>query len=219
MDSTRMVQSTGGTGAAVRAALKPTGDLRRVSAAAPVRSERIAETATLKPAGYGLPCAKCKTYYLANLNACPVCKSSERVSPVALVSGGPVVELQADGAVLDEERERFLREFKAKLYAAHMQINPTAQLRCTFSDERSGTHEGATVCKGCYDQVQTRLDHCEAALHMDVKEAAQVIYDAVWADTSDSDRTYLNAAQALLGALRNRAGLKTILGSHQPLSH
>ena len=88
MDSTRMVQSTGGTGAAVRAALKPTGDLRRVSAAAPVRSEKIAETATLKPAGYGLPCAKCKTYYLANLNACPVCKSSERVSPLALVSGG-----------------------------------------------------------------------------------------------------------------------------------
>ena len=130
-----------------------------------------------------------------------------------------MVELQADGAVLDEERERFLREFKAKLYAAHMQINPTAQLRCTFSDERSGAHEGATVCKGCYDQVQTRLDHCEAALHMDVKEAAQVIYDAVWADTSDSDRTYLNAAQALLGALRNRAGLKTSLGSHQPLSH
>jgi hypothetical protein len=139
---------------------------------------------------------------------------------VALVSGSrPAAESQPDGTVLDEERERFLREFKAKLYAAHMQINPTAQLRCTFSDERSGAHEGATVCKGCYDQLQTRLDQCEAALHMDVNEAAQVIYDAVWADPSDSNKTYLNAAQALLSAVRNRAGLKTILGSHQWLSH
>lgn len=220
MDSTRMVQSTGGTGAAVRAALKPNGDLRRTPGAAPVRTENVGETATPKPAGYGLPCAKCKTYYLANLNACPVCKSTERVSPVALVSGGrPAVESQPDGTVLDEERERFLREFKAKLYAAHMQINPTAQLRCTFSDERSGAHEGATVCKSCHDQLQTRLDQCEAALHMDLEEAAQVIYDAVWADTSDSNKTYLNAANALLSALRRRAGLKTILGSHQPLSH
>jgi len=54
---------------------------------------------------------------------------------------------------------------------------------------------------------------------MDVKEAAQVIYDAVWADTSDSNKTYLNAAQALLGVLRQRAGIKTIVGRHQPLPH
>jgi len=124
MDSTHMVQSTGGTGAAIRAALKPTNDLRRATSAAHIPSEKVAETPSSKPAGYGLPCTKCKTYYLANLNACPVCKSSERVSPVALApENRPVVELQADAAVLDEERERFLREFKAKLYAAHMQIN------------------------------------------------------------------------------------------------
>jgi hypothetical protein len=154
------------------------------------------------------------------LDTCPVCKSSERVAPVALVpEGRPVVESQPDGAGLDEERERFLREFKAKLYAAHMQINPSAQLRCTFADERGGAHEGATVCKGCHDQLQTQFDHCEAALHMDVEEAAQVIYDAVWADTSDSNKTYLNAAQALLGVLRQRAGIKTIMGRHQPLPH
>jgi hypothetical protein len=220
MDSTRMVQSTGGSGAAVRAALKPTNDIRNATSAPRIPSEKIAEIPSLKPAGYGLPCAKCKTYYLANLNACPVCKSSERVSPVAVAAQGrPVVESQSDGGVLDEERERFLREFKAKLYAAHMQINPSAQLRCTFADERGGAHEGATVCKGCYDQLQTQHDHCEAALHMDVKEAAQVIYDAVWADTSDSNKTYLNAAQALLGVLRQRAGIKTIGGRHQPLPH
>lgn len=35
---------------------------------------------TPKPIGYGLPCAKCKTYYAANLTTCPVCKTSERVT-------------------------------------------------------------------------------------------------------------------------------------------
>jgi len=30
---------------------------------------------------YGLPCADCGAYYPANLNACPVCGSVERVSP------------------------------------------------------------------------------------------------------------------------------------------
>lgn len=215
MDSTRMVQSVGGGAAAVRATIKPAADLRRSPAPATTPEDSPAP----KPVGYGLPCAKCKTYYPANLKACPVCKSSERVSPVVMVPGGPVVDSQPDGAALDEERERFLREFKAKLYAAHMQINPSAQLRCRFADERNGVHEGATVCQDCYEDTQTRLDHCEAALHMDLKEAAQVIYDAVWADTSDSDKTYLNAAQALLGALRKRAGIKTILGPHQPLPH
>src|SRR5882762_4829623 len=219
MDSTRLVQSTGSTGAAARAALKPTSDLRRTAMPARTLGEKT-PVPGLKPAGYGLPCAKCKTYYLASLRSCPICKCAERVSPTASDSANrPVVESQPDGAVLDEERERFLREFKAKLYAAHMQINPSAQLRCTFSDERGGAHEGPTVCKDCYHQLQTQFDHCESALHMEVKEAAQVIYDAVWADTSDSNKTYLNAAQALLGVLRQRAGIKTIVGRHQPLPH
>jgi hypothetical protein len=63
------------------------------------------------------------------------------------------------------------------------------------------------------------VDVLEAALHMDLKEAAQVIYDAVWADTSDSTRTYQNAARALLGELRKRAGLSLVLGRMQPLAH
>jgi hypothetical protein len=63
------------------------------------------------------------------------------------------------------------------------------------------------------------VDLLEAVLHMDLKEAAQVIYDAVWADTSDSTKTYQNAAQALLGELRKRAGIKTVLGRMQPLTH
>jgi hypothetical protein len=52
-----------------------------------------------------------------------------------------------------------------------------------------------------------------------VNEAAQVIYDAVWADTADSNRTYQNAAQALLAEVRMRAGMRLILGSRQALPH
>jgi hypothetical protein len=32
---------------------------------------------------YGLPCAGCGAYYSANVDACPVCNSTERVSPLA----------------------------------------------------------------------------------------------------------------------------------------
>jgi hypothetical protein len=30
---------------------------------------------------YGLPCADCRAYYPANLEACPICRSVKRVSP------------------------------------------------------------------------------------------------------------------------------------------
>jgi len=30
---------------------------------------------------YGLPCANCRTYYVADLTSCPICGSEERVSP------------------------------------------------------------------------------------------------------------------------------------------
>jgi hypothetical protein len=54
---------------------------------------------------------------------------------------------------------------------------------------------------------------------MDLKEAAQIIYDAVWADPSDPGKTYQNAASALLTELRKRAGITTVLGPFQPLTH
>ena len=47
----------------------------------------------------------------------------------------------------------------------------------------------------------------EAALHIDLKEAAQIVYDAVWSDPSDPSKTYQNAAQALLSELRQRSGI------------
>ena len=32
-----------------------------------------------KHVGYGLPCAKCRAYYTADLTVCPICGCSERV--------------------------------------------------------------------------------------------------------------------------------------------
>jgi len=217
MDSGNLVHSTSSSGAAaVRARIQPANESRTTLSG---RTPEKAARQGLKPVGYGLPCAKCKTYYLANLASCPICKSAERVSATfAAPTTTPVEDSHSEGT-LDEERERFLREFKAKLYAAHLQINPSAYLRCTFADEDEGAHESATVCKTCYDGLQTRVDRFEAALHMDVNEAAQVIYDAVWADTADSNRTYQNAAQALLAEVRKRAGMKLILGPLQSLPH
>ena len=67
--------------------------------------------------------------------------------------------------------------------------------------------------------MQERLDICEAALQIYLKEAAHIVYDAVWADPSDPGQTYQNAAGALLTELRKRAGISAVLGPFQPLEH
>ena len=41
----------------------------------------------------------------------------------------------------------------------------------------------------------------------ELKEAAQIVYDAVWSDPSDPRKTYQNAAQALLSELCERSGI------------
>jgi hypothetical protein len=63
------------------------------------------------------------------------------------------------------------------------------------------------------------MNNMEAALHMDLREATQIIYEAVWADTSDPNKSYQNAAQALLTELRKRAGVTVLLGPIQLLPH
>ena len=68
-------------------------------------------------------------------------------------------------------------------------------------------------------RLQSRVDLLEAALHMDLKEATQLIYDAVWSDPSDPSKTYHNAAQAIMSELRRRAGISVVLGPLQPLAH
>ena len=169
-------------------------------------------------AGYGLPCSKCKTYYAADLTVCPVCQTKERVSPV--VATLPVVPATAepDPAALEEERERFLREFKSQIAASEVEAE-AAVSNCVLSENHAGSPEGAAICQGCYDHLQERVDVMEAALHMDLKDASQIVYDAVWADPSDPNKTYQNAAQALLLELRKRAGVKLVLGPLQPLPH
>lgn len=170
--------------------------------------------------GYGLPCAKCRTYYAADLPACPVCKSPERVSPAIM----PVLTVEPEETVpdpetLEQERERFLREFKSQAFPGQMQINAAESFRCSKEENHQGGFEPAAICQGCYDHLRERADLLEASLLIDVKEATQLIYDAVWADPSDPSKTYLNAAQALLNELRRRAGISAVLGPMQPLQH
>lgn len=180
--------------------------------------------------GYGLPCVKCKTYYAADLSMCPVCKSEERVSPVvdAAASSIPNVPETAlpapDDAALEEERERFLREFKSQSYASQVQADPAQtepekSMGCSIEGNHRDGFEPAEVCQECYMRLQQRVDLLEASLHMDLIEATRVVYEAVWSDPSDPSKTYQNAACAILTELRKRAGISAVLGPFQPLTH
>ena len=208
MESTRSV--SGGHGGAAAPA--------RAMVAQAVQAP-AAETG-VRSVGYGLPCAKCKAYYPADLKACPICRTTQRVSPKATV----VVNVTAEPPVtetpeLEAERERFLREFRAQMLTADAESESMGSFKCTLEHNHDGEYEAASVCQGCYEKVQERVDVMEAALHMDLKEAAQIVYDAVWADTSDTTKTYQNAAHALLMEVRKRAGVGLVLGPLQPLPH
>ena len=174
-----------------------------------------------KRVGYGLPCANCGTYYAADESACPICKSPERVSAKAAVQDRNVAPAESlpDLKQIDDERERFLKEYKAQMFAAHTQIDPAASFGCSLEDNHNDSYEPASVCKGCYERLQQQADRMEASLHIDLKEAAQIVHDAVWADPSDPSKTYQNAAQALLTELRRRAGIDIILTTLQPYTH
>lgn len=173
-----------------------------------------------KPVGYGLPCSRCHAYYPADMHACPICKSSERVSPTPpAVHPTSVTTQPATGPQIDQERERLLKELKSQAFASHTQINTAATFQCVLKHQHSGASEPAAVCHNCYSDARRQADLMEAALHMDVKEAAKIVYEAVWADTSDPNATYLNAATALLSELHRRAGIGLLLGGHQPMAH
>jgi hypothetical protein len=209
---TRSERATG-SAAAAQAALAKDGAASRTDASAAPR----------KTSGYGLPCSKCHLYYSADLDACPTCKSKERVSPIAPKLppkvAQPADESVPDSAVVEQEREEFLRQFKSQLMEAHAEVMGAPESVCKFTEHHPGDPGAAEICTACYERLQERLDVCEAALHIDLKEAAQIVYDAVWADSSDPGKTYQNAASALLAELRKRAGITTVLGPFQPLSH
>src|SRR5579872_133882 len=180
----------------------------------------LASPGAPKVVGYGMPCANCKTYYAADLKACPVCKAGERVSPTAVPARSTVAagEVCPDPIALEEERERFLREFKSQVFASQLPVNANVGLNCLHEENHPSGPVPAAVCQDCYDHLQERVDVLEAALHMDLKDAAQIVYDAVWADPTDSTKTYENAAHALLTELRKRSGVAQVFGLLQPLS-
>lgn len=188
-----------------------------------VASSLEAPVAGLKAVGYGLPCLKCRTYYAANVKVCPVCQTTERVSPVIAaahtsIAAPAVAEATPDLATLEAERERFLKDFKAQLLTSQMQVRATPTTQCSRPENHQSGQQTAAVCQTCFDHLQERVDILEAALHIDLKEAAQIVYEAVWADTSDSTKTYDNAAHALVNELRKRAGVTQTFGILQPLS-
>jgi hypothetical protein len=171
--------------------------------------------------GYGLPCADCRLYYPADLDACPACNCKERVSAKvarAIPKVQPAAEPAPDTAVVEREREAFLKQFKSQLLTAQAEAANSPGI-CTLGEHHVQGAEAASICKPCYDRLQERVDVCEAALHIDLKEAAQIIYDAVWADPSDPSKTYTNAASALIGELRKRSGIANVMGPFQPLDN
>jgi hypothetical protein len=188
--------------------------------APPIRSAR--EAASNPPAkngehhtGYGLPCARCKTYYAADVRQCPVCGTTERGVPrVAPVPAGALKQVvPQDPEAIQEERDRFLRDIKTKVDEAAERGPSQPAQTCNQKVSHPEGGAPAKVCQTCFDAARQRADKMEAALHMDVEDAAKIVYEAVWADTSDPGKTYENAALALLTELRRRAGLPNVLGS------
>lgn len=175
-----------------------------------------------KSSGYGLPCAQCKLYYPAELDTCPTCHHNQRVSPVSPATRSSVSQAAPNpvpnSATVEQEREEFLRQFKTQMQRTHAEVTKSAKSVCKQPGHQPGDPAHAEVCKACYDRLQERVDVFEAALHLDLKEATQIVYDAVWADSSDPSKTYENAASALLAEVRKRAGMSTMV-PFQPLSN
>lgn len=178
---------------------------------------------TLPGGGYGLPCLKCRTYYDSSLTVCPVCKESKRVAVNAVTVRTLTPEAQ-DSAALEEQRRRLARELNPEAYSSSVDAPWVASTlaagsQCTLKKNHAGDANAAEICQSCYTGLQNRADLMEAALHIDLKEAAQVIYEAVWADPSDPTKTYQNAAQALLTELHKRAGISAVIAPVHPMSH
>jgi hypothetical protein len=124
-----------------------------------------------------------------------------------------------DSAALEEQRKRLARELNSEAYSTVLEVPLAVGSQCTLKKNHASDAEPAEVCQSCYTDLQNRADLMEAALHIDLKEAAQVIYEAVWADPSDPTKTYQNAAQALLTDLHKRAGISAVMAPIHPMSH
>jgi hypothetical protein len=175
-----------------------------------------------RPVRFGLPCASCKAYYASDLPACPICNCGERVpaeqaeSEAVNVSKKPpagvlqgVLEPPLQFALRCDEDGKGFRFASRLLLCAHEEIDASAPSLCILDENHKIQSESASICLGCYEQLREKLAFTEAALLMDLAEAAQIVYRAVWADPSPTEprRTYESAAQALLNELCHRAGI------------
>jgi hypothetical protein len=192
------------------------------------------------PVQFGLPCASCKAYYASDLPACPICKSAERVPHEAAEAKSANISQKTLAGVLDGARGSFinldstlgckqpmelvlhcdeegelLRLESRLLLCAHTQeIDAGHTSPCILGENHNTQSEHASICVSCYNRLHEKLARMEAALLIDLGEAAQIVYEAVWADPSPAapNRTYQSAAQALLNKLCQRAGIASMCG-------
>jgi hypothetical protein len=152
------------------------------------------------------------------LSICPVCNESKRVAvnAIAVPTLNPETK---DSAAVEEQRRRFTQELNPQAYTSTLPMPVAPQALCALGENHADEPAAAEVCQSCYATLQNRSDLMEAALHIDLKEAAQIVYEAVWADPSDPTKTYQNAAHALLSELHKRAGFSAIVGQIHPMAH
>jgi hypothetical protein len=172
-----------------------------------------------KRSGYGLPCMNCRTYYAAELSCCPVCQAPQQHSLPPTNETETASGLFSELRAVEAERERFVEEFRLRFTQSSTVAEADEGSACCLGENHQGAFEPARVCQECYRRALERVDIMEAALHMDVREAAQIVYQAVWADPSDPSRTYENAARALLTEIRRHAGVDVVLGSLRSFAH
>jgi hypothetical protein len=113
----------------------------------------------------------------------------------------------------EEDDEPFLLESRLLLYAHSDEIDARQTTLCSLDENHNTQSEYTSICLSCYDRLGEKLARTEAALLIELHEASQIVYEAVWADPSPADpsRTYQSAAQALLSELCQRAGVVRLL--------
>src|SRR5262249_19103848 len=201
-------------------------------------SKLAARAPSLKRPGavqLGLPCASCKAYYASDLPACPICKCAERVlhetteaksenipqkPSMGVLDGAHGSFINLDSTLgckqpvqlalhCDEDGERFRLESRLLLCAHTKEIDAGHTSRCILDENHNTQSEHVSICVSCYNRLHEKLALMEAALLIDLREAALIVYEGVWADPSPADpsRAYQSAAQALLNELCQRAGI------------
>src|SRR5581483_7687116 len=107
-----------------------------------------------KHAGYGLPCANCKTYYTADLTVCPVCNSPQRVSPVAAFPKIAPAEQLPDPKQIQAERERFMTDLNGQMVATPLSPEQaTPANHCARPEKHPGSPVPAEICRTCFEDL------------------------------------------------------------------